>query len=173
MSSFICSPKHFSSIEKTVKSLFQSSYRGSDIRSIYLYFCKDIVPELYNHSDGFDQNKAMSKISDMCDKLRELNVLCCTYQYKEHYKDTIDKEISEQMAIVNEEIMGNNLSKVVLFKALNCLFYQIELEHLEEVRPLTKEEKQAYDFFQVFTSKLAENIVSNMPEYDAAAWGID
>jgi hypothetical protein len=65
------------------------------------------------------------------------------------------------------------LSDVGLYKALCCLHYQIELEHILAVRSLTEFETKAYELMEKATNEISGNIVYKHPEYRDSAWSID
>lgn len=166
MSSFICSPKHFNSIEKSVIYLTQD-------RNFYFpYAFKNTFPELYN-TGFYTQDKIDAKVKSIIDTLRELNVLCVSLQYKSHYPGTLDKEIAEQLEVVKMKDAGQSLTKLSLLKQLQCLDYQIETEHLKELRSLTPDEENAMYFIKELENALAMDIIHKLPDYDKLSWGID
>lgn len=164
MSSFICDPKHFNSIEKTVQYLAL----GSEFH--FPYALKNIYPELYNKSTGVDIQA--DKVSEIVDTLRSLNVLCVSLQYKHNFTGVLDAEIAEQMEIVQDKPEGVQLSTIGLYKAIQCVNYQIETEHLKELRELTEDEQNAMIFLKAMDNHLAYLIVMALPEYDTAKWEI-
>jgi hypothetical protein len=132
---------------------------------------RDICPSLFNrYSDNRRKEKEARAIVDA---LRELNVICVSLQYRSHYAGRLDAEINEQMEIVKHYKGYNNLSKVELFKALQCTQYQIEISHLQELRELTQPEQNGLLFLKEMINSLAFSIVDEMPAYNTAPWGID
>ncbi|PXV62351.1 hypothetical protein CLV62_12039 [Dysgonomonas alginatilytica] len=108
------------------------------------------------------------------DELRKLSVLCVSLQYKHHYEGTLDKEIQEQTYILmSDKKSCRHLDNVNLFSTVGCIDYQIELCHLEELRPLTQAENNAWKFLQSFKSDLAKYIVYRLADSDGAVYSID
>ena len=165
MSSFICSSKHFNSIERTVINLTQ------DQNFYFPYAFKCVYPELYEKR-YYTQDRIDSAVTEIVNVLRELNVLCVSLQYKHHYPGTLDKEISEQKAIVSDRAQSANLSKIELYKALICVSYQIEEQHLTELRQLSQQETNALFFIKEMKGALSADIIRSLPDYDVAAWEI-
>jgi hypothetical protein len=164
MSSFICEPKQFNSIEIAVRNLALGD-------SFYFpYSFKDRLPELYKRSTGIDIKA--DKVRDIIDTLRRINVLCVSLQYAHHYEGVLDKEIEDQTKMIMNRKEFQHLTKVELYKSLSCVNYQIELEHLKELRQLTEDEETAMFFLREFTDCLAHDIVSNLQEYETAKWSI-
>lgn len=166
MSSFICSPKHFNSIEKSIIELTQSN-------SFYFpYAFKDCLPELYSSKNFLDKD-INAKVENLIDRLRELNALCVTLQYKHHYVGTLDAEIqAETVNLLTNKKERQNLPKIGLYKALQCVSYQIELEHLKELRELNEAEKLALLFLKEMINALAHDIINHLPEYENGKWEI-
>lgn len=167
MSSFIPSANHFNSIERTVIFLTQN-------KNFYFpYSFKNKFKTLYD-SRHYSQDAIDSEVISIIDTLRELTPLCVTLQYRNHYEGKLDNEISEQTEILKQTRKGGtSLTKVGLFKALQCLSYQIETEHLTQLRSLTTEEENALFFVEEMKSNLAIDIVSSLPDYEAQKWEID
>lgn len=167
MSSFICSNKHFASIAKGIMCIIGTN-------SFYVsYNLKQIAPQIYSYKQTLNEQSAIKEVNSFIGTLMELQVLCVSLQYRHHYEGHLDQEISEQREILH--IPCNNpvpLSPAALYKSIHCALYQIETEHLEELRPLTSKEKDCLAFFQLFAANIADHIVSCLPEYDKAPWGI-
>lgn len=167
MSSFIPSAKHFNSIERTVIFLTQNS------NFYFPYSFKDKFPKIYN-GRHFSQDLIDKEVISIIDTLRELTPLCVTLQYRHHYEGKLDKEIIEQTEILKHDKKGGEpLTKIGLFKALQCLSYQIETDHLKQLRNLTTEEENALFFIDELKNTLAVDIVSSLPDYEAQKWEID
>lgn len=167
MSSFICSNKHFASIAKGIMCIINTnSFHVS-------YNLKQIAPQTYSYKRTSDEQSAMKKANSFIETFMELQVLCVSLQYRHHYEGRLDQEISEQREILH--IPCDNpvsLSPAALYKSIHCALYQIETEHLEELRPLTPKEKDCLTFFRLFAANIADHIVSRLPEYGKAPWGI-
>lgn len=160
MSSFICSAKHFLSVEKSIIRLFETPD----------YY---ITPDLYNvYPELQDTYKTHSVVMRFMDQLRSISVLCVTYQYAKHFED-VNKEIAKEMkALQVRQGRFELLNPVALSKALDCIDYQIEIDKLEAVRPLTEEEQKAMQFLSILKNRLSKHIIRNLPEYDQADWEV-
>lgn len=166
MSSFICSKRHFMSIAVSSVCL---------LRKDDFYLSKklgDITPELVNRHSLKDKHLERG-INTLIVTLMELQVLCVSLQYRHHYEGRLDEEIREQREILQEKC--NNplmLPPVGLYQAIQCALYQIETEHLVELRPLTMDEEKCLHFFEQFESDIAKYIVRESPEYRQQKWSI-
>jgi len=169
MSSYICSPKHFNSIEHSLKMLAYSDQFS------FPYSFKVPFPALYdrrNHSTEVIEET----ICNIMDNLRELNAVCVSLQYRKHLEGSLDKEIETQKQHLMRDKKSKlplTLTNIELYKSICCLGYQIETEHLKELRELTMEEKNALFFIYQMEQSLAANIIHKLPAYDKAPWGID
>jgi hypothetical protein len=125
MSSFICSAKHFNSIEIAVRRLFNSPHYSPCYKIRELLKDKEI-------NESFDI-KSREFIKGLIDELRKLNVICVTLQYERHAEGKLNQEIEDQMKIVFSNSEGfKELSKVGLYNALRCVRYQIEEDYLDD-----------------------------------------
>jgi hypothetical protein len=168
MSSNIESSKHFNSIESKLIDIFITK-TGSKLPS-FPYALKKDFPWLYNGSDAFN---AKREILNVIDDLRKINVLAVMLQYKHHYEGKLDEKIKSQTEILfADKTSKKDLSMVGLFKALDCLSYQIEQEHIEELRHLTIDEQKALNFLEVITNTISHNICRNI-EDKTNNWSIE
>ena len=166
MSSYICSAKHFNSIEKKLEELVYE-------QDFYIpYSLRNVVPKWYEKRK-YSFDVIFEEIKNIINSLRELNVVCVSLQYKHHYIGVLDEEIKNELKEVKRKTSIKNLTKHGLYNALKCLNYQIEIEHLEDIRELTIEEQKAYLFLKEFTYSLCEDIVSNLEEDKTNTWSID
>lgn len=166
MSSFICSPKHFNSIEASIKNLAYGS------QFYFPYSFKQKFNALYEKRKATFDNMDTC-VNNVIDELRRLNALCVSLQYKHHYEGRLDKEIEEQTEILmNSKKEHKILNKYELLAAMKCVNYQIEEEHLKELRALTESEEDALFFMSEMINCLAMDIVTNLPEYEKAGWSI-
>ena len=167
MSSFICSNKHFASIAKGIMHII-------NINSFHVsYDLKQIAPQIYSYKQIANEKFAMKEVNSFIETLMELQVLCVSLQYRHHYEGHLDQEISEQREILHMPCDNPvSLSPAALYKSIHCALYQIETEHLEELRPLTSKEKDCLTFFRLFAANIADHIVSGLPDYDKAPWVI-
>ena len=149
MSSFLHSPRHFNSVENAIIGLKKKS--NSEF--------------LYNISDR--------EIKTVMDGIRELSVNSVFIQYKNHYEN-IDNEISNNISnIMNNKMQIDNLSPIGLFKAINSILYQIELNTIKQTREVRKAEQDCYNRLIDFKNDLSEYIVSNLAEYnEVKTWSI-
>lgn len=165
MSSFICSAKMFNCVAITLQDLTSSQY------FYFPYSLKDAYPALI--SKGHNSSKHINKVvNDLVDTLRTINVLCVSMQYAHHYPGTLDAEIKAELEAVFNRSEGKQLSKVALLSQLNCLDYQIEINHLTELRELNIAESNAMLFLKEFTNALAMHIVTNTAEYQNVERGM-
>lgn len=166
MSSFICSPKHFNSVEKAIQGVCRNQrfHFDHEIRKMYPYLSGDI-----SMIDAMDDT-----VSGIMDEIRKLSVLCVCLQYRHHYEGTLNIEIEQQTGIlINDKANYKKLGDIELYIAVQCIDYQIETEHLTDIRPLSPNEEMAYRFLRVFECNLAKYIVSRLPEYEKAGWAIE
>lgn len=164
MSSFIHTNCHFNSVEKAI----QLALAGGTSKD-YCYNVKKKLEKLNTSHYGVDA--VWEKVSEYMDEIRKLSSLCVSLQYKHHYEGVLDKEIQEQTAI----LLGNKsewveLSDAGLYKALSSMMYQIELEHLKELRELTDTEKQALEMCNILINDIAHDLVRRMDDYENANW---
>lgn len=168
MSSFICSSEHFNSCQAAVAELAISR---DGIQSM-VWEMRDRFPAISGRRP--DQERAIkAEVENVFDNLRQLSVLCVSLQYKHHYEGTLDREIQE----CTDDLMKNRqkrkpLTKIGLIKALQCISYQIEIQHLKELRELTADERRALDFLDIFVPNLALDIIQRGEQYDREAWEI-
>jgi len=158
MSSFICSPIQFNSIEYylTQKEL------GNDP----IYCLRKLAKTANKSATG-------EEITGFVDTLRVLSVLCISLQYQRHFKNRLDLEIAEQ----RKKLFSNKKPRVFLndisaYKALQCINYQIEISHLKELRDLSASEELAMELLHEITCEIAMKIVRRLPEYTAAGWSL-
>jgi uncharacterized protein (DUF305 family) len=93
-------------------------------------------------------------------------------QYKHHYPGTLDSQIAIELQAVKASTDTTPLTDVSLMKALQCSHYQIESQHLKELRGLTQAEDNALFFLREMVNHIAVGLAMKLPEYDKAPWGI-
>ena len=164
MSSYICDPKHFNSIEKEIKNL------SHDINFSIPYSLREICSSWYSKGE---KSKIQLEISNLIDTLRELNVICVCLQYKSHFEGVLDNDIKTQMEIVKSKTSTKHLTLHGLYNALQCLNYQIETEHLKDLFGLNEEQIKAMKFLKEFTICVGAEIISNLPEDRTNSWSIE
>jgi hypothetical protein len=158
MSSFICSPIQFNSIEYylTQKEL------GNDP----IYCLRKLAKTANKSATG-------EEITGFVDTLRVLSVLCISLQYQRHFKNRLDAEIVEQRKkLFNNKKVRVHLNDISAYKSLQCISYQIEISHLTEIRKLTPEEELAMELLHEITCEIAMKIVRRLPEYNKTAWSL-
>jgi len=147
MSSFICSSITFNSIEKRLL-------------------------DLQTKSDFYSLNVSQEDISNIFENLKKINVLCVCLQYKHHYDGKLDQEIENQTQIILEDKRFKEISNYQAFSCINCVKYQIEIEHLKELRSLTAQEERSLAFLEEFKKRLAYYLVENSAKYGKTTWEI-
>jgi len=158
MSSFINSPKHFSTIKNNLKKvLFYSA------EPVYLpYSMADKYQKIYNKSYFVEERE--KELDSLINTFAELQAICVNLQYK-HHSENLDLDIKISVEEVKKEIDSERVSNIKLLKLINCAFYQVETEHLTELRQLTKEEKRAFNFVKEIQKALTEHIIYNSEDY--------
>lgn len=166
MSSFINNSKHFACTRETINYLY------SKREMVFEYDTAQIVPE-FTHRKGFARNIVEAKITEIMHTIIDLQVTCVFLQYKHHYVGTLDQDIRNTKVEIKACLnTGKILTKVELFKAIQSMFYQIETEHLTDLRPLFQKEETVLKFFEVLENALAHNIVTHTEEYEKAEWNL-
>lgn len=165
MSSIICTPKHFYSIERALQEMILS--KGLNIP----YSLREICPKSYQLNPK-DIKAITSEISTLIDTLSELNVICVNLQYRHKFKGKLNSQIQAEILHVKQRNCFKHLSKLGLYNALGCLSYQIEIEHLLELRPLEEREVKAMEFLKEITIALGQRIITELPEDTTNKWDI-
>ena len=166
MSSFICSPIHFNSAERKIFNMIRYEDRFTTP-----YELKEILPKCYEHKHYSDES-IEDELKTIFNTLRELQVVCVSLQYKHHY-DNVDNEISQNIKVLKGDTKTvKHLTPHGLYNALRCINYQIETEHIEELRPLTPEENNAMQFLYDMSNALAHFLVMSMETNEADKWAI-
>jgi DNA primase len=166
MSSFINSSKHFASVKKSIIAL---RYREKEIMEFKI---ARLLPELSVFNNR-NQEMAEEKINELIDTIIDIQVICVCLQYKHHYIGTLDKKINETQEHIKGNLeTGEILSKIALFKAIQSILYQIELDYLTVLRPLSPKEEIALKFMDILKEALMYNIIRDIDEYDKAEWSI-
>ncbi len=170
MSSYVCEPKHFNSIQGGIYTLL--NYTGVH-RLHFPYELRKIFPHQYSNDNKYIERR--QEIKNVVDTLAKINVLTVCLQYKDKYiEGTLDAAIKEDTEqVLNRDGAYKSLTPAGLFKAIQCLDYQIEIEHLTNIRELTETEINALAWLKAMRNKVAEYIVINTPDYEKADWGID
>lgn len=151
MSSFICSSKHFCSIENALNEILSGS------EGYYL-----------ERNTGL---KSKQDISKFVENLRWLNVVCVTFQYRSHYEGKMDAQISAELANVATKCKPKYLSLHGLYNALTCVDYQIETEHVKGL--FDTQVSETMPLLKNLIDYLARQIVSKLPDDNTNNWSID
>lgn len=162
MSSFIHSSKMFNSVQNSIIELLNDNHYNLP------YKFRTVYPALFSG----DKKTAATQVKKIINTIREISVLCVCLQYKSHRSEpgALQKEIENNLTEVYQGREYMPLNKHGLVKSLGSIQYQIETEHLTELRPLTGEEAAALEFIDALKFSLSYHIVMNSKEADAAPW---
>lgn len=164
MSCFICSASHFNSVEDGITRLFIHE-------DLFLFpvSVREIAYELFDKSySAWRQGE--KRIKSIMDTLRDLNVICVGLAWNE--PDMWKTMILEKEAVkVKTKIV--HLNNIELYKAIQCIEYQIEIEHLEALGEVSMEQKAALFFLKEVKATLATFILCNSEDYEKAKWCVD
>jgi hypothetical protein len=168
MSSFLHSANHFNSVEQGIINLIQRN------ANYYLpYSFKKLLPEAYQKSHNQKTHKMGIEIKDFMNCIRSISVLCVNLQYK-HHSTNVDEDIQNELF----ELMTNKkestvLKPIDLLKALQSINYQIEIEHLKELRELTPKETASIFILNELINSIAMYIVTNTEDYNnSKGWSL-
>lgn len=169
MSSFICTPKHFNTIENE----FSKYYFKTDPQTTLHPFDKFGLNS-WSHSKGTDEKKIKEIFTD----LRELNVLSylCQYIHHENYEigsDEFKAEILQQTKYLNTETEVKELTLLGFYRGLGCLQYQIEPENIDTDIETRLDIKTLLEFLHVALERIAHTICGNLPDDNTNNWLID
>ena len=112
------------------------------------------------------------EIEEFVNVLSELQIICVCLQYRKNTQGGLDKEIQQQSEFVKQKTSLERMNEAGAYKALSCIRYQIETEHLQELRDLTLEEEKAMKVLTDIIHELAAMIVQELPEYKQASYSI-
>ena len=167
MSSFLLSAKHFNSTKEALQGL---QYDDSFFIPFEMKCCAPIFYDKRNYLE----EAINEEIENHINTLAELSAVCVNLQYKHQFEEgALDSSIEMQTKDVLKKTSTVQLSKHGLYNALKCIEYQIETEHLEELRALTREEVMSLDYLRKMINALANSIVMNMPKDQTNSWSID
>jgi hypothetical protein len=131
---------------------------------------RETFPDLYYTPP--DEAAIRETMGGIMDTLKALNVVCFCLQYRDHYPGTLDAEIGRQLLHVNQPLQGRRLELPALYKALECLEYQIETQHLVKLRDLNAEEVAALGFLRAMPPAIAAHLIQVSTAYQNAPWAI-
>lgn len=161
MSSFINTKNHFGSIYKSLLKLKNNP-------------CKHrvVTNKLERCLEPFGKNYD-ERVLNITQTIMELQVTCVILQYEHRYSG---KEKERILCSINDlssfEDKGECLEYAALIKAIQCMLYQIETEHLKPLRKMTKNEALALRFFKGIEFSLLSYCMDNTVEYTSACWCI-
>jgi hypothetical protein len=162
MSSIILSAKHFNSVEKSLQTLMMTDFHVPyELKHFDILYSRRIA--------GTDA--IYDEVTRIMNIIRNLSCECVVMQYKHHYKVPARQVKLEQADLLKHPDQFVRLNFTALYKAVECVNYQIELKQLK--REVTQEEKDAVLFLRELAIALAKEIVRVTPEYDAAQWWIE
>lgn len=146
MSSFINSPEHFNAVEYTLINLLaynRDYYAAYSLRQKYPFLQFNI--------------KNVAEIEKLChqliNNLANLNILCVSLQYKDHYEGKLDEEIKAQTEYMKLNRTRNG-------------------KHLKDLRELNEDEESAMEFLDLMIDSLAHHLVSQLPEDKTCTWSL-
>ena len=172
MSAFICDPKHFTSIKDATFRKFRKSFNG-DWKGLNTHDFKKYLEPAATLPPFKLEDFTKNLIDKYIDVLIVLSVETVCLKYKHHLEEgqTVERDIKDQTRAAKRRTEPAELSDTALFKAIQCMEYQIETEHLN--RPETTLEKEAQEFFKTLKIQLALIIAGTSADYEKAKWAID
>jgi hypothetical protein len=171
MSSFINTPKHFSTIKTNLARLIiYGDVNDRQKINFYLpYEMKNTHPIIYDNTYFVEERE--KEIFNEIDIFAELQALCVCLQYK-HHSDKLDEDIKVNCKEVKTIVKTERISIIALFKLIGCALYQVETEHIKELRALTKEEKRALQFMKDIHNEIAHHVVYNSKDFKNSNYSI-
>ena len=156
MSCFIHSPEHYNTTKKALEPYFEDDR-----------FMKYFLGELTNHKIN---------LNVLIITLINLNVITFFLANKKHFKDkSLNDLIKEELEIFDGVTKTTNKIKTSadLIKSLVSINYQIEIEHLQEIRSLTKDELVSMEYIKMLPFAIAKYSIVNTNDYDnSKCWSI-
>jgi len=140
MSSFLHSPKHFNSIEKSLIELKKN-----------------------NRNTGFCSDISIIEIESIISNYRGFSCICVTNQYKHHFEN-LAEELKNAYKSLDSDKSYLILKPIELYKAINSMEYQIDFNHIG--RDFTDTEKIAIEKFNQIKFELCDLIIQYLPEYE-------
>jgi len=166
MSSFIHTDCHFNSVERAIQHMLV----GRQASLIAWDLIKQ-NPKLNASHNGIDA--VWEHVSVLMDEVRKLSALCVSLQYKHHHEGVLDSEIEEQTSyLLSHKSTIVSLSLFELYKAIQSILYQIETEHLKQLRDLTALEKESLDMLNILKVEMPMYLIDQLEEYQNARWSI-
>lgn len=155
MSSYICGPEQFRAVENRLHLI-----AAGNNTDLHLYPIKDCVPKWYDKRH-YSIEAIEKEISSHIETLAELQAVCVSLQYKHHYEGDLDTEIKTQVKEIKRKVNFETIDLMQCYKYLQCITYQIEINHLQELRELTEDEEKAIKFAEGIIRAIADFIIDN------------
>lgn len=164
--SLVLSALHFNSVERGIINLF---YSETFILPLPL---SRVFPKwFYMEESGYSKESVEKEIRTFFNHVREFSVLCVNLQYAHSYEENLqDKIRREKIDLLTNTDQYNDLSLIELLKALESTTYQLEIEHVIQLRQLTPEEQNIMFALLEFCKYLRVLIIRDLPEYKNASW---
>lgn len=170
MSSFICSSNHFNSVESKLCEIWENKFfRNQETLYFETSFTKAYAYELYQIAD---RERAINTIKRYMNAIRELSVICVSLQYRHHHDGNLDEYITANIKELKTCKAKTKLSYIELYKAIQCILYQIETYHLTSIRALTEDEENALKFFKGLQTEVPQFLISTSKTYNECQWAI-
>jgi len=159
MSSFICDPEHFASVQAGLIQLQESSST-----------CPKPYPRRWD--ENLFPHEIAGKIRGYISTLQRLQCTCVCLQYKHHEGNRPRDIVASVRYYQSKKHRAYRLSMAGIVQGLVCILYQIETEHLEAIRPLNDTEKAALEWAKDYKNALAMYILTQSSEWQKAQWCI-
>jgi hypothetical protein len=159
MSSFICDPEHFASVQAGLIQLQQSNSGHPK-------------PYRKQWQENISMDDMVAKVRGYISTLQRLQSTCVCLQYKHHEGNRPRDIVASVRYYQTGKHRAYSLSMAGIVKGLACILYQIETEHLEEIRPLNDTEKAALEWAKDYKNGLAMYILTQSSEWNKAEWCI-
>jgi len=156
MSAFENSKRHFETVRTSLEHNW-SLYR--DQQGI---FNRLIWP---NHIDN-----VYNEIEKIVGIWQRLQMETVNNKYSHIEPKRTAEDLKKYLELSGNYKAGDKLNRTQLYKALECIFYQIELEQLN--RELKDHEAEAMDKLETLLQELPRDILRDTEEYNQAEWAI-
>ncbi len=146
MSVSVCSDRHYNSVELALQSLVLQNSEALPYRFRKTY-------------------RMEHQVTALVDTLRDLNLIVYAVRYHKQGEVYAPTARSWSEGSVKLNLPG-------LFQALDCVLYQLELEHLEGIRELTEAERDAFTWAGHIRTGIAVHLTRTMAEEQKTAWAL-
>lgn len=155
MSCFINSSIHFANVRKSLESFQTRQLYNNDINNLF---------------PGIKDPEKVESITEIIIKIMIGLQIESVYIYSSEQLTKEKKNLLQEGTAAAAMRNGKKLTNIELYKALQCIRYQIEDNEIIRYRDLTEQEKKVLSFIDQFLNILAVQIISELPEYNTAAW---